>query len=295
MQEKYVIANGVRLAYDEFGDSTDPAMLLIMGLATQMIAWPESFCEQLAAQGYWVIRYDNRDIGLSEKIENAKPPNVAKLILQSKLRLSVKVPYSLKDMADDSVGLLDALKIDKAHIVGVSMGGMIGQLVTAHAASRVHTFTSIMSTSGDKKIPAAKRHITAAMLRRPDNSEQAVLANKKEVLRLISSPAFPPSEKEMTEKILSSYRRSYYPAGGLRHIAAIIHCGSRVAALQTITRPTLVIHGKEDVLVNVEGGIDTARHIRDAKLELIEGMGHDLPKELIPRFVDLIANHARGN
>ena len=178
MQEKYVIANGVRLAYDEFGDSTNPAMLLIMGLATQMIAWPEAFCEQLAAQGYWVIRYDNRDIGLSEKIESAKPPNIAKLIIQSKLRMTVKVPYSLKDMADDSVGLLDALEIDKAHIVGVSMGGMIGQLVTAHSASRVHTFTSIMSTSGDKKIPAAKRHITAAMLRRSDNSEQAVLANK---------------------------------------------------------------------------------------------------------------------
>ena len=199
MQEKYVIANGVRLAYDEFGDSTNPAMLLIMGLATQMIAWPEAFCEQLAAQGYWVIRYDNRDIGLSEKIESAKPPNIAKLIIQSKLRMTVKVPYSLKDMADDSVGLLDALEIDKAHIVGVSMGGMIGQLVTAHSASRVHTFTSIMSTSGDKKIPAAKRHITAAMLRKSNNSEQAVLANKMQVLRLISSPAYPPSEEEMTE------------------------------------------------------------------------------------------------
>ncbi|MGB5324311.1 MAG: alpha/beta hydrolase, partial [Pseudomonadales bacterium] len=176
MTEQFVVANGLRLAYDEFGKPEDQVMLLIMGLATQMIAWPESFCEDLARQGYRVIRFDNRDIGLSEKLETAKPPNIAVAALLHRLGLPIRVPYTLVDMADDTVGLLDALNIDRAHLVGVSMGGMIGQLVTARFPERVHTFTSIMSSSGNRRLPAPKPKVTAALMRRPLSDEESYIA-----------------------------------------------------------------------------------------------------------------------
>lgn len=293
MSEKYLTANGIELAYDEFGSHENPVILLIMGLGTQMIAWPESFCEGLAARGYRVIRFDNRDIGLSEKMEGAPIPGVLKMAAHERLKLPLKVPYKLQDMAEDTIGLLDALDIGAAHLVGASMGGMIAQLVAGHFPYRVLSLTSIMSTSGRKSLPAADPRITLHMVRRPKNPKPEVLQEyAMRTWRLIGSPAYQPSEEELREKLSRSYRRSYYPAGHRRQMAAIMASGDRVSVLKKIIAPTLVIHGKEDPLVPVAGGIDTARHVRGARLELIEGMGHDLPGPLLPGFVDLIGSHA---
>ncbi|MBT8115786.1 MAG: alpha/beta fold hydrolase [Arenicella sp.] len=294
MSEKYVNANGVQLAYDEFGNQSDPAMILIMGLGTQMIAWPEELCEQLADKGFRVVRFDNRDIGLSEKMHNADKPNLLWVLLRARLGVPFKVPYTLKDMADDTVGLMDALDIDKAHLVGCSMGGMIGQLVSAHAGHRVLSFTSIMSTSGSRKLPSPRPEIMRAMTRGAANSEEELVEQRVGVFRLIGSKGeLAPKDDEIREKVRRSYRRNYHPAGYVRHMAAIAHSGSRVHLLKKIDRPTLVIHGKEDPLAPVEAGIDTARHIPNAELELIDNMGHDLPRVLIPRLVELISRHAK--
>ncbi|MGI9284480.1 MAG: alpha/beta fold hydrolase [Pseudomonadales bacterium] len=294
MTEQYVKANGVRLAYDEFGNPSQPAIVLIMGLGTQMIAWPEEFCHGLAAEGYRVVRFDNRDIGLSEKMDAAKMPSLLKMMLLARLKLPFKVPYKLHDMAEDTVGLLDALDIDAAHLVGASMGGMIAQLVASNYPYRTLSLTSIMSTSGCSSLPRPGRNVTAHMGKRPPSGEQDFLDSAMRTWRLIGSPDYQPSDEVLREKIRRSYQRSYHPLGFARQLAAIVASGDRVEVLKKIQAPSLVIHGKSDVLVPVEGGIDTARHIPDAKLELIDGMGHDLPQPLLARFVDLIASHAAG-
>lgn len=293
MSEKYVNANGVRLAYEDFGDRADPVIVLMMGLGTQLIGWPLFMCEELAAQGFRVIRFDNRDIGLSEKMENAHIPQAASLLVRSRLGLPMKVPYTLTDMAEDLVGLLDALKIDRVHLVGASMGGMIGQIVAAKFGQRLLSFTSIMSSSGNPKVPGARPDVVFTMMKRSLGLEKPTLENSMAFWRKIGSPGYPPSDAALKKKITDSYNRNFYPEGYSRHMAAVIANGSRVKLLKKITTPTLVIHGKDDRLVPVEGGIDTARLIPHARLELFDGMGHDLPKELLPTFIDLIANHAR--
>lgn len=292
MSEKYARANGLRLAYDEFGEPGQPVILLVMGLGTQMIAWPESFCRGLAQRGFHVIRFDNRDIGLSEKLDGARVPRIPGLALSSRLRLPTRVPYRLRDMAADTVGLLDSLGIPHAHLVGASMGGMIVQIVAAEHPDRVLSLTSIMSSSGDRRLPSARPEVMAAMLKRAVGMEKPDLENTMAFWRLIGSPAYQPSDAALIERIQTSYQRSFYPKGYARQMAAIIADGSRVSLLKRIVHPTLVIHGKQDALVPVECGIDTARHIRGARLELIDGMGHDLPEPLLPRFVDLITGHA---
>ena len=293
MSEKYLQANGLELAYDEFGDPGCPVILLIMGLGTQMIAWPEAFCEGLAARGYRVIRFDNRDIGLSEKMDGAAVPGVLRLAARSRLKLPLKVPYRLHDMAKDAIGVLDALDVSAAHLVGASMGGMIAQLMAGLFPFRVLSLTSIMSTSGCRSLPGADPKLSLHMVRRPSGADVEELQEyAMRTWRLIGSPAYPPSDAALREKIATSYRRSYYPAGHRRQMAAIMASGDRVSVLKKIMAPTLVIHGKADPLVPVSGGIDTARHVRGAQLELIEGMGHDLPQPLLSHFVQLIGNHA---
>ena len=295
MSEKYVTANGIRLAYEEFGDPANPALVLMMGLGTQLIGWPVALCEGLADRGFRVIRFDNRDIGLSEKFENAHIPQAATLMLRSKLRLPLKVPYTLDDMARDCVGLLDALNIDRAHLVGASMGGMIGQIVAARFGQRLHSLTSIMSTSGNPKIPMARSDVVMAMVKRSLGLEKITLESTMAYWRKIGSPGFQPTDKELKKKILDSYYRSNYPQGYSRHMAAVLASGSRVRLLKQITTPTLVIHGRDDALVSVEGGIDTARNIHGARLEIFDGMGHDLPRGLLPDFIELIATHATNS
>lgn len=295
MSENYVRANGIRLAYEEFGEPSNPAMVLMMGLGTQLIGWPQAMCEGLADRGFRVIRFDNRDIGLSEKMENAHIPQAATLMLRSKLRLPLKVPYTLTDMARDMIGLLDALQIDRAHLVGASMGGMIGQIAAARFGERLLSFTSIMSSSGNPKIPMAKPDVVMAMVKRSLGLEKITLESTMAYWRKIGSPGYQPSDQELKKKILDSYYRSNYPQGYSRHMAAVLASGSRVRLLKQITTPTLVIHGRDDALVSVEGGIDTARHIHGAKLEIFDGMGHDLPRALLPDFIELIATHAHEN
>ncbi|MEP5764229.1 MAG: alpha/beta hydrolase [Halieaceae bacterium] len=293
MSLQYIRANGIDLAYDEFGEPGQPVILLIMGLGTQMIAWPAVFCEGLAARGYRVIRFDNRDIGLSQKMESAAVPHVLRLLAHSRLRLPLSVPYTLEDMAKDAIGLLDALDIKAAHVVGASMGGMIAQLMAGHYPYRVLSLTSIMSTSGCRSLPGADPRVSMHMVRRPTNPDVEALEDySMRTWRLIGSPAYPPSDEALLEKIRASYQRSYYPAGYRRHMAAIMASGDRVALLKKVIAPTLVIHGNDDPLVPVAAGIDTARHVRGARLEVIDGMGHDLPQPLLGHFVELISSHA---
>ncbi len=292
MSEKYLTSNGVRLAYEAFGDPGNPSIILVMGLGTQLLGWPESMCTSLASKGFHVVRYDNRDIGLSEKMENAHVPQAAGLMFRSRLNLPMQVPYTLTDMANDLMGLMDALEIPKAHLVGASMGGMIGQIAAAKYGHRFLSFTSIMSSSGAPGLPGASREVTTTMVKRSLGLEPPTLESSMAFWRKIGSPAYQPTDEVLKQKILASYRRSFHPEGYSRHLAAIIANGSRVRLLKKISVPTLVIHGKDDALVPVECGIDTARHIPHARLELFEGMGHDLPEPLLPEFVKLITEHA---
>jgi len=285
------MANGLRLAYDEFGEQSNPAIVLVMGLGTQMIAWPETFCHDLSERGYRVIRFDNRDVGLSQKIDPKRKVNLLKLALYNKLGIPIKAPYVLRDMAADAIGVLDYLDIESAHWVGVSMGGMITQILAAEHPERSLSLTSIMSTSGNPALPQASLKVIRQLISRPDReNEEAYLRHSLKTWAMIGSPDFPPSKEALTEKILASVRRSYSPKGSTHHLAAILESGDRRGLLRKIKIPTLVIHGKADVLIPVDGGIDTARHIKHAELKLVEGMGHDLPRELLPRFARWIVS-----
>ena len=292
MSEQYVRANGIRLAYEEFGQPDHPAMVLVMGLGTQLLGWPLAMCEELASRGFRVIRFDNRDIGLSEKMENAHIPQAVGLMLRARLRLPVNVPYTLTDMARDCVGLMDALGIERAHLVGASMGGMIGQIVAAKFGERLLSFTSIMSSSGNPRIPGASPDVIRAMVKRSLSGEKPDLASSMALWRKIGSPAYQPTDAQLKKKILDSWQRSDYREGYSRHLAAVIANGSRVKLLRKIKTPTLVIHGRDDALVSVHGGIDTARNIPGSRLKIFDGMGHDLPEALLPEIIELIASHA---
>ena len=292
MSEQYLTANGLKLAYEEFGNQAHPPIILVMGLGSQLVHWPLEFCKNLAAQGYRVIRFDNRDIGLSEKIDTQEEPSIPSIMLRKALRLPVSVPYDLHDMALDSIGVLDALEIDAAHWVGVSMGGMISQIVAAQHPARCLSLTSIMSTTGNPKLPQASLKIRAQLLKRPPaNSDQAYLDHMMTTRKMIASPGFPISDDELKQRIEMSYKRSFYPRGYRNQVAAIMATGDRRKLLKKIITPTLVIHGHDDPLVPVEGGIDTARHIKHANLHLIKGMGHDLPPGLCELLVEQVHAH----
>lgn len=291
-----VSANGIEIAYDERGKPDNPAIVLIMGLGTQMIAWPEEFCDGLAARGFRVVRFDNRDIGLSTKLEGGRPVNLTTLFLRAFIGLPVRSPYTLNDMARDAVGLMDRLGIDRAHVVGASMGGMIGQIAAAEHPSRVRSLVSIMSTSGARGLPSAKSEAMAALRKpRPDaRDREAAIQHGMYVYRAIGSPGFATPEAELRQKVERAFDRSYYPAGVGRQLAAIVANGSRVELLKRITAPTLVIHGADDPLVPLAAGKDTAARIRGAQLEVIPGMGHDLPTALVPHIVQSIAAHCEA-
>jgi len=289
-------ARGIDLEFDSFGEESAPVILLIMGLGTQMIAWPIDFCEALASRGFRVIRYDNRDVGLSTKFEGVKPPSFLSMRLRSMIGLKVRAPYTLDDMAGDAIALLDGLGIEKAHIVGASMGGMIAQIVAADYPERSLSLTSIMSTTGRKGLPGPRRDVARHMfLARPKgNSPEALLEHSVKTYRLIESPGYRSSDEDLRTKVQASLTRAFYPPGFFRHMSAIAANGSRADKVTTIKASTLVIHGADDPLVPAEGGIDTAERIPGAKLEIIEGMGHDLAPGLVPKFAELIGAHARS-
>ena len=292
MSVKYLEANGIRIAYDEFGQPSDPVILLIMGMATQMTAWPLSLCNGLAQRGFRVIRYDKRDVGLSEKMASAVVPSAARMMLTAALGRPLRVSYKLDDMAHDACGVIDALGLEQVHLAGVSMGGMIAQLVAAKFPDRVRSLTSIMSSSGDRKLPRASRKVTRALLKRYVGLVKPSIETTMDFQRLIGSPGFPQGDEELRDKVTAAYERSFYPPGYSRHMAAIMASGSRVSLLKTIRTPSLVVHGRDDLLVPLACGVDTARHIPDARLEVIDGMGHNLPEALMPTLEELLANHA---
>ncbi|MFW2349824.1 alpha/beta fold hydrolase [Qipengyuania sp.] len=287
-------ANGIEIHYEEHGDPNAPPMLLIMGFGAQLTLWPDELVEALADHGFRVIRYDNRDIGLSHKFDGVKAPGLVKLTLLSKIGLKPKVPYTLADMADDGAGLLDALGIDKAHIVGASMGGMIAQHFAARHADKCLSLTSIFSTTGNPKLPPARPEAMKALVTRPSSTEEKVLVDHGVMLaRTIGSPGYPAEEERLRERTAASVRRSFYPEGPTRHLSAIVADGDRRPMLKGISVPTLVLHGEDDPLVPCEGGRDTAASIPGAKLKTIPGWGHDLPLELVDELAATIADHAR--
>lgn len=290
-----VQSNGLTLEYDEHGDPSHPPLLLVMGLGAQMTLWPIELVEALAAQGFRVIRFDNRDIGLSEKMEGAKAPGVIKQVILGKLGFKPKVPYTLSDMADDAIGVLDALGIDKAHIVGASMGGMIAQRMAIHHAGRMFSLTSIFSTTGNGKLPQADKAAIDTLTTPPISMEEdALVEHGIKIQAAIGSPGFRPDPERQRARVRDAVRRSVYPAGQMRQMAAIIHDGDRTPLLANVSVPTLVLHGEDDPLVKVEGGKATAAAIPGAKLKTIPGWGHDLPMELVKDVTSAIAVHAHA-
>jgi pimeloyl-ACP methyl ester carboxylesterase len=289
---------GIEIFYEEHGPADAPALLLVMGLGAQMTLWPDELVAALAAEGFRVIRYDNRDIGLSQKFEGQRAPSLPVQVLRKKIGFPARVPYTLKDMADDGIGLLTALRIDKAHVVGASMGGMIVQLMAIHHPERLMSMTSIMSTTGNGKLPQANPEAIGALtapLKGTD--EETLVAHGLNIIRNIGTPdsaEFPFDEAHQRARVLANMRRSVYPAGLPRQLAAIIDDGDRTKRLGAVRTPTLVLHGEADPLVKLPGGEATAAAIPGARLVTIPGWGHDLPLKLVPRLAREIAGHARG-
>jgi pimeloyl-ACP methyl ester carboxylesterase len=286
--EATVKANGIDIVYDTFGEATAPPMLLVMGLGEQLIAWDDAFCEALAGLGFWVIRFDNRDVGLSTRFDEAGIPDILAM-MQGK---PIQPPYTLRDMAADAVGLLDALDIESAHVVGVSMGGMIAQEMAIGYPDRVRTLTSIMSSTGNPKLPPPRPEAAAILVTPAPTDREGYLEHSLQVWHVLNGPAFPLDEERARTRAGNNFDRGLSPAGTMRQLAAILGSGSRREALTAVTVPTLVIHGDADPLVPVEGGIDTAETIPGAELLIIEGMGHDLPPAVAPRVIEAIVRHA---
>ena len=289
-----VPTNGIKLYYEDSGPADAPVILLVMGLGAQMIAWPDEFIQGLVAKGYRVIHYDNRDVGMSQRMDGAPAPHLIWTMFKARLGLPVSVAYTLADMAADGIGLLDALGIDKAHVVGASMGGMIVQLMAANHRERLLSMTSIMSSSGKPGLPGARADIQRRFMvkRPPDASRDDAIAFGTELVRSFSYPDPARPENAHAEMTAKAFDRGYYPVGTRRQLLAIIADGSRVERLKKITTPTLVVHGGADPLVPKEGSEDIARHIPGARLEIIDEMAHDLPPSQVDRMVGLIANHA---
>ncbi len=272
--------NGIEIAYETQGDPQGPPLLLVTGLAGQLIDWPPGFCELLAAYGFSVIRFDNRDAGLSTQLDDAGVPD---------LRDPSTAPYRLTDFAADTAGLLDHLGLDRAHVVGVSLGGMIAQQLTIDHPHRVASLCSIMSTTGDRSVGRATPAALALLGRPPAAGRDEAVAASALTSRTIGSPGYPVAEQELLRRAAAKYDRAYRPLGTLRQYAAIRAAPDRTAQLRTIEAPTLVIHGEEDPLIDVSGGRATAAAIPGAELLTLPGMGHDLPAELWPALTSAIA------
>jgi pimeloyl-ACP methyl ester carboxylesterase len=288
MPEEIARVGDVELAYETFGDPAHPAMLLVMGLATQMLGWRPAFCEALAERGFHVVRFDNRDVGRSTRFSSHRPPTVGQLLRRD----TSAAAYSLADMADDGVGLLDVLGIERAHVVGASMGGMIAQTIAFRHPERVLSLVSIMSNTGARWSGQPSLSMYSVLLKRAPRDREGFVAHQMEVFERIGSPGFPRDENDRRELAAASYDRGHDPASAGRQLAAIIASGDRTDDLARIDVPTLVIHGTKDKLVAPSGGRATAKAIPGARLVTIEGMGHDLPRGAWPQIVEAIAENA---
>jgi pimeloyl-ACP methyl ester carboxylesterase len=288
--------NGIDIAYETAGDPKAVPLVLIMGLGMQLIAWPDDMVEGLVEQGFYVIRIDNRDSGLSAKFDHAGTPNLPLAFLKTLVRWPLRPAYTLDDMAADVIGLMRALGVARAHIVGASMGGMIAQVLAAKYPGRVLSLTSIMSSSGRRGLPGPAPAARKVLLSRPPNPQdhESVITHMAHLFKVIGSPAYPTPDKQMRTRMARALKRSASPGGMARQMVAIAASGDRSELLRTIKAPTLVIHGAADPLVPLACGIDTAKQVPNARLEVIEGMGHDLPAQLIERLIALIDAHAHG-
>ncbi|TMJ31704.1 MAG: alpha/beta fold hydrolase [Alphaproteobacteria bacterium] len=286
-------ANGIELCYDAFGDRNAAPLILIMGLAAQMIAWDEAFCAQLADRGFWAVRFDNRDIGLSTKLQQFPVPDLASLIEQQLLGEPLSAPYTLRDMAADTVGLMDALGIESAHVVGVSMGGAIAQEMAIHSPNRVRTLTSIMSSTGEPGLPPPTAEAMAILLAPMPTDRESYLVRYARTWQVLRGPGFPLDQARDAQRAAEIFERGLNPPGVARQLAAIVASGSRKDALRAVHVPALVIHGDVDPLVPLAGGIATANAIPGAKLVVIKGMGHALPIPMWPQIIEAIVSHAK--
>jgi pimeloyl-ACP methyl ester carboxylesterase len=290
--EAFVKANDLRLCYQTFGEPAHPPLVLITGMGAQMILWDDGFCELLAAQGFWVLRFDHRDVGRSTRFDSAGVPHVPTALTLAWLRRPVPSPYLLHDMALDIVGLLDSLKISSAHVVGTSMGGTIGQMLAIHHPERVLSLTSIMSTTGHPDLPQPRSSVLATVFSPAPQSLDAYIAHYVTLWRVLRVSALAEEEELDRLRAVRNYERGLNPAGTARHLTAILASGSRREALRGVSVPTLVIHGDVDPLVPLAGGVDTAASIPGAKLIVLEGMGHALPLRLWQRIVEEVTRHA---
>ena len=289
-----VAANGIRIEVEDTGpaDGGRLPVLLVMGLGMQLVAWPPAFVQALVARGHRVVRFDNRDIGLSSAMDHLGVPNLLLETFKLRLGMPVRAPYTVLDMAQDTLGVLDALGIPRAHVVGVSMGGMIAQRLALLAPDRVATLTSIMSSSGARFLPGPRPQVLSALMSRPrGRSEEAIVDHVVALFRIIGSPGFPMDEAALREGIRAAVRRSYRPAGTARQLAAVAADATRAGDLARIGCPTLVMHGTSDPLVPFACGQDTARRIPGARLVAVPGMGHDLPPGVVERLLEHLLPH----
>ena len=288
-------ANGIEIEYETLGAKSDPAILLIMGLGAQLTLWSDAFCEGLAAKGFYVVRFDNRDCGLSTDFDSWGQADLPAAIMKLMTGKKIEAPYLVGDMAADAVGLVEALGLERAHMIGASMGGMIAQVAAAKYPARTRSLVSIMSTSSRPGLPQGKPEAIKATLERPATSDRETMVRHYMMLRrTIGSPAYPEFDAEMRRLVERNIDRRYYPAGVGRQYLAILASGDRVELLKTVKVPTLVIHGADDPLLPQEGGRDVAALVPGAQLEIYPGMGHDLPTALTPRLVDRIATFCKA-
>jgi pimeloyl-ACP methyl ester carboxylesterase len=283
------VGRGITLCYETFGQESDPPLVLIMGLGTQMVGWPDDFCEQLASRGFRVVRFDNRDSGRSTYVTGA-PPTAGQIVR----RRIDPVLYTLSDMAQDTVGLMRALELEPAHVVGASMGGMIGQTIAAEHPASVRSLVSIMSTTGNRWRGQPAFGIYRYLLRRAPGDREGFINHMTNVFAAIGSRGIPQDTERVREIVARSFDRGHDPAGAGRQLGAILASGDRTRQLHSITSPTLVIHGSKDRMVARSGGVATARAIPGARLVTIQGMGHDLPEAAWPQLLDSIAEHVRS-
>ncbi len=290
---KQIKANGITINYEDRGPADGKPLLLVNDYTSTMMSWPQALLDGLQERGFRVIRYDNRDVGKSEKLKGI--PDIAMVAKAVREGTKPDIPYVLDDMGDDGMALLDALGIKRAHIMGISMGGMIVQSMAINHQEKIISATSIMSSTGGPDVPRASDAAMAALQERAASGErEVVIRHSMKGRRVYQSPAYPMSDEALYQKCASEYDHMFYPEGASRQYAAIIADGSRCERLKSVKLPFLVIHGNDDPLVPPGGGIDTAKYVTGSKLVLIDGMGHDLPVELCPRYVELIAELAES-
>ncbi|MDE2160658.1 MAG: alpha/beta fold hydrolase [Burkholderiales bacterium] len=289
-----VVANGIGIEIDDQGPAGAEPLLLVMGLGMQLTAWPQDFVQRLVTRGFRVLRMDNRDAGLSQGFDALGVPHLAWAAMRHTLHLPQVAPYGLADMAADAVGVLDALGIERAHLCGASMGGMIAQHLAASHAQRIRSLTLMMTTSGARRLPQAAWPVQRALMARPQGrGTEAIVDHLERLYRLIGSPAFPAERDEMRARIRAQVERAWRPAGTVRQLVAVVADGDRTPLLERIAAPTLVIHGEADPLLPVAAGHDLVRRIAGATGDFIAGMGHDLPRQRLERYADAIAATAR--